>query len=289
MVKIIQFLLSYSVYCTCCVNRHLDGNHKLIRWRMVIHGCVDGFSRAIVSIKCSNNNEAATVLELFKNGVKTFHYPLRIRTDYGTENVEVARFMLHKYGVAANPVLTGRSIHNQRIERMWRDVFVYVLQYFHNLFYFMESHNIVDPDDEVHLFALQYVYTPRVNRALDYFSLQWNNHPMSTEGNKSPLQTWTAGFYKFAESNYTVVRDVLDVEATNFDHYGIDDDGPRPQIETSNNVVVPRSTIRLREEENRELVNEISPLGEDNDNGVHLYQRTVAFVNEFFYSESESS
>jgi len=24
---------------------HIDGNHKLIRWRIVIHGGVDGFSR----------------------------------------------------------------------------------------------------------------------------------------------------------------------------------------------------------------------------------------------------
>ncbi|KAF3859014.1 hypothetical protein F7725_021413 [Dissostichus mawsoni] len=27
---------------------HFDGNHKLVRWRMVFHGCVDGFSRTIV-------------------------------------------------------------------------------------------------------------------------------------------------------------------------------------------------------------------------------------------------
>ncbi|XP_046864706.1 uncharacterized protein LOC124459241 [Xenia sp. Carnegie-2017] len=27
---------------------HLDGQHKLIRWRIVIHGCVDGYSRAVV-------------------------------------------------------------------------------------------------------------------------------------------------------------------------------------------------------------------------------------------------
>lgn len=26
------------------LNRHIDGNYKLVRWRMVFHGCVDGFS-----------------------------------------------------------------------------------------------------------------------------------------------------------------------------------------------------------------------------------------------------
>ena len=35
-------------------------------------------------------------------------------------------------------------------------------------------------------------------------------------------------------------------------------------------------------------MNEVSPLSEDNDNGVQLCQRTVAF-NEFFGNEMESS
>ena len=27
---------------------HMDGNHKLIRWGIVIHGCIDGCSRNII-------------------------------------------------------------------------------------------------------------------------------------------------------------------------------------------------------------------------------------------------
>ena len=86
-------------------NRHLDGNHKLIRWRMVVHGGVDGFSRAVVFLRCSNNNEASTVLEQFFCGTRKFYFPRRIRTDHRTENVEVARYMLSKYSIACNPVL----------------------------------------------------------------------------------------------------------------------------------------------------------------------------------------
>lgn len=140
--------------------------------------------------------------------------------------------MLCKYGVVGNRAITERSIHNQRIERMRKDVFAYVLQNFYNLFYFMKSQNILNANDEVQLFVLQYIYIARVNRALDYFSVQWNNHPMSTERNRSPPQIWTEGFYKFAKSNYTAMRDAFDVHSTDFDHYGIDDDGPRPQIES---------------------------------------------------------
>ena len=44
---------------------HLDGHHSLIRWKLVIHGCVDGFSRRIIYLKCNSNNLAGTVLDLF--------------------------------------------------------------------------------------------------------------------------------------------------------------------------------------------------------------------------------
>ena len=33
---------------------HMDGNHKLIRWKFVIHGAVDGYSRLVTFLKCSN-------------------------------------------------------------------------------------------------------------------------------------------------------------------------------------------------------------------------------------------
>lgn len=32
---------------------HIDGHHKLILWGIVIHGCVDGFSRTVRSVSCS--------------------------------------------------------------------------------------------------------------------------------------------------------------------------------------------------------------------------------------------
>ena len=41
---------------------HIDGNHKMIRWRLVVHAGVDGFSRCVVYIKCANNNRANTLL-----------------------------------------------------------------------------------------------------------------------------------------------------------------------------------------------------------------------------------
>jgi len=45
---------------------HIDGNHKLIRYGMVIHGCIDGRTRTIIYLSITDNNTSKTVLDLFK-------------------------------------------------------------------------------------------------------------------------------------------------------------------------------------------------------------------------------
>ncbi len=110
---------------------HLDGYHKLIRWHIVIHGCIDGYSRLITFLKASNNNRASTVLNAFCSGVEEYGVPSHIRTDRGGENVLVAQYMLqHNHrGVSRNSV---RSVHNQRIERLWRDLYSGCICLFYN-------------------------------------------------------------------------------------------------------------------------------------------------------------
>ena len=84
---------------------HLDGNHKLVRymcsimltlislscyrWGIVVHGGIDGYSRLIVFLQCSSNNQSDTVLKHFLKGAQLYGLPERIRTDRGGENVQV--------------------------------------------------------------------------------------------------------------------------------------------------------------------------------------------------------
>ena len=219
----------------------------MIRWRFVLHGGIDGYSRTIVYLGCADNNKADTVLSLFVEAIQQFHLPRRIRTDHGTENVYVARHMLHHYGLLGNHVLTGLSVHNQRIERLWKDVNLYVVKYFKNIFYYLESHNLLDPVNEVHLLALHLVYKPRIKNALHHLAQQWNHDPLSSERNRSPYQVWTEGFYSHANSSHGAVLDLLhDEDARNF---GIDNEGPTPEIQTQNNVTVPEINVNVFQDE----------------------------------------
>ena len=73
---------------------HIDGYHRLIRWRIVIHGGIDGYSRLPVFLQTSTNNLAATVLRCFLGAVKQYGLPSRVRCDRGGENVLVSELML---------------------------------------------------------------------------------------------------------------------------------------------------------------------------------------------------
>ena len=88
-------------------------------WRFILHGCINGASRAIIYLKVATNNTACQVLQYIEQGCRDFGIPSRVRADHGVVNVDVARFMIDNRGPGRGSFITGRSVHNQRIERLW--------------------------------------------------------------------------------------------------------------------------------------------------------------------------
>ena len=84
-------------------------------WRVFCS--LDGFSRIPVYVVASDNNKSTTVLSAFQKAVSKYSLPSRVRSDKGGENVLVSAFMLERRGPGRGSMITGRSTHNQRIER----------------------------------------------------------------------------------------------------------------------------------------------------------------------------
>ena len=101
---------------TCSVKQsnslwHIDGHHSLIRWRMVIHDGIDGYSRMVVYLACSTNNCASTVYTLFKEAIKEYGIPSRVRSDKGGENILVCHFMVAVRGILLDHRYTTKELN----------------------------------------------------------------------------------------------------------------------------------------------------------------------------------
>ena len=88
-----------------------------------VHGGIDGYSRMIIYLLCSTNNQALTVYKLFREAVESYRVPSRVQSDKGRENILVCHYMVINQGCDRGSHIAGSSVHNQRIERLWRDVY----------------------------------------------------------------------------------------------------------------------------------------------------------------------
>jgi len=227
------------------------------------------------------NNKASSALLVFIESIKEFGVSSRIRLDGGTEFNHVETLMNVLNGENRGTVMRGQSVHNQRIERLWRDVFCKVLSRFYKIFLHMESHNILDKSDVIHMYSLHYVYGTRIQKSLNDWISAHNNHPIRTEKNQSPKMLWYGGSLTFQERNITAMnnlfrRNTEDVEkVTNNvlnDYNLVEPDSIK--------VVLPRYIPPLTDFQLDGLKMSINPLQDSESEAIDIYSSVVRFINQ---------
>ena len=242
---------------------HVDGNHKLIQWRFVVHGGVDGYSRMITFLRCSSNNRAVTVAESFLRAINMYGIPNKLRSDLGGENVDIWRIMVN-YHDNPSSVVIGSSTHNERIERLWRDVHTSVLGVFAETFRELEEDSKLDRLNDIDLFC---IYLPRINQTLNSFVHCWNNHRISTESGRTLMQLHVVGLLTESEAPTDGVPSLIPSTL----NPGMLLPEPNESIEVPESSFEPCDTLVGAMEA-------VNPLDDASSYGKELYVRTVDTV-----------
>ena len=101
------------------------------------------------------------------------------------------------------------------------------------------------------------------------FINRWNNHPLSSQHNQSPLQSFTSCTRRPKQRQL----DEQDVG----DFYGVDEDGPLADLHTSNHAVVPDLSIQV---DNGFATEGIDVLADDGNHGIDIYLQVRNHVRE---------
>ncbi|PIL36082.1 hypothetical protein GSI_01742 [Ganoderma sinense ZZ0214-1] len=203
---------------------HHDGQHGLIRWKLVIHCFIDGYSRFITGLRVHTNNHAETVLTLFLETATCHGVPSRVRGDHGTENIRVAEWMEEHRGLNRGSYIWGQSVHNTRIERLWYDVTRGFGLKWKNFFLELERCCGLDADNPAHIWLVHYLFLDAINHDAHEWAETWNAHVLHIKGERaaSPRELFMFGMVRHGPWGITHIvepphEDVADVAA-----FGID-------------------------------------------------------------------
>lgn len=135
----------------------------------------------------------------------------------------------------------------------------------------MEHGNILDINNDIHIFSLHFVFLPRIARDLEAWKEAHNNHPLRTEKNNTPVQLWLSGsitnlFLLQEEDRENIMANFMDNEIWN-----------EPQ---NISHVLSRIPAPLSVDELNILKLNVNPLQYSRFNGVDLYGRVVNYIHE---------
>ena len=109
----------------------------------------------------------------------------------------------------------------------------------------MEDTGILDINDHQHRWALQYVFQPRIQSALNISQDCWNNHRMSSLHGRTPVQIYVEGVLRMYGGGTHHINELfcdpradVDIPHDEIETFGIDWDGPHPNVTNEETVRV---------------------------------------------------
>ena len=173
---------------------HSDSTHKLMHWRLIASGCVDGHGRKTMWLKCSDNDRADTTCNCFSNAIEEHQCPYQVRGDEGSENRKIAKCVIATRGEGMRDCIGGKSTRSTRIERFWREHNVNVMKKFHDEFIQSEQLGCLDGTDDNDSWVLHQACLPVANEKMNEFKACFNVHPLRSAQGKMPNQTHEVNF-----------------------------------------------------------------------------------------------
>lgn len=122
---------------------------------------------------------------------------------------------------------------------------------------------MLDPLNEVDIFCLHFVFLPRINKCLTDFQGSWNCHPLSTEGNMSPLQLFVEGLSQTEEQSQS------NPEVNS----NLPPEDPE-SVQVPSNKFIPCTQLSA------ELYSSVDPMARCNDFGKELYCKVIEIVGQ---------
>ena len=119
-------------------------------------------------------------------------------------------------------LLSNRSVHNVRIERLWVDITAQIGASWSNAFTSLELHYGLDINSPHHLWLLHHLFLHILNQHLSFFAEAWNHHRIQIRDgpNRSP-----ADMFGFDMLVHGIRGDRLyddDLTADELEVYGVD-------------------------------------------------------------------